>query len=246
MRASRHAAASIGRARPVGPQRTVPGRLFGLRTWSVTVDDNGALRLGSRGRRWRNNGESTWAECDAGGRGAALHPRGTGTPAGNCTCGLYHLHPCTASDSPFWQPDPKDGPPVVIGVCEAWGRVHLHSEGFRAQYARPIAFAVIARSRDSDYGRLVEDLAISHRAEVLELLTAAELIEHCRVAGQGMTPEAIRALLTAREPGTVRVDQEPSLERDVLVGRLAGAACMKPGRAPSAVARLSFLAVTQT
>ena len=201
------ASASAGRARPVGPQIAVPGRLVGVRTWDLGIDPSGAVRLGGTdGKRWRTGGETTWAECLVGSRGSSRHPAGAGTPAGNCTCGLYALHPLAALDSSFWRPNWIEGSLQVAGVVEAWGRVHVHTEGFRAQYARPLAFAVIGRPRDSDYGRIIEDLAISHRAEVLRFQTALGLIEHCATTGLGMWPAAIRALLHERDPGQVRVD----------------------------------------
>ncbi len=195
------------RKRPVGPPIGVPGRLIGVRTWGLGRDEEGALRLGSGDRRWRRDGESTWAECQAGGR--AVHPPDAATPAGECTCGLYVLHPCRATQSQFWEPLLAQSL-YVIGVAEAWGRVHVHEEGFRAQYARPIGLALLGASRQSGYGRLIEDLAIDHRAEVLEVASPEGLVAECERRGLGMRPGAIDAVLKRKDPKSVRVDGGPA------------------------------------
>lgn len=54
-------------------------------------------------------------------------------PAPNCTCGLhaYYRLPC----------DHERIVPVA-GLITAWGRVQLHSDGFRAQFARVAALVL--------------------------------------------------------------------------------------------------------
>ncbi len=173
----------------------------------MSVDEAYSLRLGFEDRAWRRDGESTWAECRVGGRGA--HPAGSAAPAGECTCGLYLLHPCRAAGSVFLSAPPTLGPEVV-GIAEAWGRIHVHEEGFRAQYARPIALALLGAPRQSAYGRLVEDLAIDHRAEVLDVGSLEVLVNECERRGLGMKPGAIDAVLKSKEPKSVRVDGVPA------------------------------------
>jgi hypothetical protein len=76
-----------------------------------------------------------------------------GTPAASCDCGFYGLHdlPVEAPDhrrrhSP-WEVDPLDSGDagLVLGVAEAWGRVLIGTEGWRAQFCKPVA--LFARSR---------------------------------------------------------------------------------------------------
>jgi hypothetical protein len=52
----------------------------------------------------------------------------------NCSCGLHaHNDP---SSLPAWTPGP-----TVTGAIVAWGRIIQHQTGFRAEHARPVAFA---------------------------------------------------------------------------------------------------------
>ena len=137
-----------------------------MRTWGLGRDEEGALGSAPVIGGGAGMVSPRGPECQAGGR--AAHPPDAATPAGECTCGLYLLHPCRATQSQFWEPLLAQSL-YVIGIAEAWGRVHVHEEGFRAQYARPIGLALLGASRQSGYGRLIEDLAIDHRAEVLEV-----------------------------------------------------------------------------
>jgi hypothetical protein len=93
----------------------------------------------------------------------------------------------------------------VVGIVEAWGTVHIHREGFRAQYARPTALMLIGAGRASDVGRLVTDLAIGHRARVVELDSPNSIGPWCRENGYGLSPERVEALVAATDeppPGT--------------------------------------------
>jgi hypothetical protein len=88
----------------------------------------------------------------------------------------------------------------ITGIVEAWGRVHVHREGFRAEYARPTTLLLIGTRRDSDYGRLVEDIAIRHRAGLLEVEGGGAFVAYCRANGIGMPPETVKSLLAGRDP----------------------------------------------
>jgi hypothetical protein len=152
---------------------------------------------------WLPAGMTTWARC--GKRRGETHPPAVPAPAGRCGCGLYAFHPAmaTADDGPA-RTAPTAGLEVV-GIVAAWGTVHVHREGFRAQYARPTALLLIGAGRDSDVGRLVTDLAIGHRARVVELDSQASIGPWCRENGFGLSPERIEALVTATDeapPGT--------------------------------------------
>jgi hypothetical protein len=88
----------------------------------------------------------------------------------------------------------------VAGIVEAWGVVQVHSEGFRAQYARPTALALVGDPWKSEYGQLVAKLADTHRAEVIELGEISGLAEHCEHAGFGLSRRTVTELLGGRDP----------------------------------------------
>lgn len=56
-------------------------------------------------------------------------------PENGCTCGLHAYHEVTVSDGP----GPFAGEALqVVGAIQAWGRMEVHSNGFRAQYAEVV------------------------------------------------------------------------------------------------------------
>ena len=151
---------------------------------------------------WLPEGKTTWAACR--GRGSGVHPPGAPAPAGPCTCGLYALHPWAVGRQKSWTDKSltmvvRSGRLEIVGIVEAWGTVHVHNEGFRAQYARPVNLLLIGTPRDSDYGRFVEDLAIAYRAGVTEVTDAGAFEDHCREHGIGMSPEDVAALTSGAE-----------------------------------------------
>ncbi len=92
-----------------------------------------------------------------------------GVPAPGCSCGFYALHrlPTQAGEHPDpdrpWLLDPEGwsgkGGSVVFGVAEAWGRVLLGTQGWRARFSRALALYVPSGSElwESDRLRLVSD-----------------------------------------------------------------------------------------
>jgi hypothetical protein len=161
----------------------------------------GALLLGSVAMRthWLPASKTTWARC--GDRRRRAHPAGAPAPAGGCTCGLYALHPAAAASNEAIAPGASAPKLEVAGLIEAWGTIHVHREGFRAQYARPAALLLIGAGRDSDYGRFVTDIAIAHRARVVELDEAAAIEPWCSEGGLGLRTDQVDALLAGEEPG---------------------------------------------
>ena len=126
----------------IGEEPLVAGAVHGFRTWSLALDRESRPGLIGYGHtRWESGGQPTRAECLPGNGTPASHPEGFPVPAEGCACGLYASHP--------WARDPNsdflrvDGmglePDDVFGVVEAWGRMEVHEDGFRAEYARPIA-----------------------------------------------------------------------------------------------------------
>jgi hypothetical protein len=139
----------------------VPGRLYGLRAWTVGGAGKRLESLAQR-RAWARGSRSTTARCAVG--------RGHSAPASNCGCGLYALHP-TASQcqSSFDQARraARTGEPgaEVFGIVAAWGEVEVHESGFRAEHARPHAL-LLPGGRSDHYARRVRALAAGHDAEV--------------------------------------------------------------------------------
>jgi hypothetical protein len=114
------------------------------------------------------------------------------------------MHPWAISKQPGWAATllsmaTLGGPLEVVGIVEAWGKVQVHREGFRAEYARPVALLLIGPERASDYGRMLEDIAIAHRAQLLESEGAPALEAHCRANRIGISPQAVEALIGGTE-----------------------------------------------
>jgi hypothetical protein len=106
----------------------------GLYTWTIGV--NRAQCLSTRAFACalaRGPGAVDWIEVSP----SAIPPdQGHRAPAHSCGCGLYaSYHPWRSLDRYLCQ-----GPPVY-GAISAWGRLELHPDGFRAEYARVVALA---------------------------------------------------------------------------------------------------------
>jgi len=191
----------------VGPTAVHHGRLHGLRQWELSRDATGAIRLGAACRAWRTDGETTWAQCSGGNSWASVFGTARAhealAPAAGCTCGLYAIHPRAAFECDFWAPLAGAEQMLAFGVVEAWGQVQLYREGFRARYARPVVLVLTGVSRRSDYGRLLEDVAIAHRAELIEVRDDTELFEHCERTAIGLSAEELDALL---QPATSQAE----------------------------------------
>jgi hypothetical protein len=83
-----------------------------------------------------------------------LTPEVHDAPAWGCTCGIYAFH--TLSDAvEDW--GKHEG--ALVGSCVFWGKIVVHTIGFKAQYARPIAF--------TNHHRANRDLAWTDRLEMV-------------------------------------------------------------------------------
>lgn len=111
----------------------VPRPIVGFRSWSASLDGDLYPILGPGAPGPDNpppsylawNVEPAWSAC----------PHGHDQPAENCVCGLW----ANARIKP-------DHGGFVCGAIVGWGRVILHEDGFRAQYAR-----LLALLDDDDY-----------------------------------------------------------------------------------------------
>jgi hypothetical protein len=179
---------------PVGPTVLVSERLFGVRSWQLAVDDDGVFRLRGfyESARWKKDGKTTWARCRL-----DLQNDKHKAPDGRCSCGLYALHPWNADHCDYIHRPASSGALTVVGLVEAWGRVQLHPEGFRAQYARPREIALIGVDATSPYGRIVQEIASDHLAQLIVVANVAELKRVCLQRGLGLTRATVASLLKA-------------------------------------------------
>ena len=151
----------------------VVGAWRGYRVWRI-ADDRltgwwytgyvwapGVSEASCAARRWTLRGRRAW------------HP-GRAAPQRDCGCGLYALHQPWDFAGPlpsrhFGYYDQAD---TVIGVVAGWGRAFRGEQGWRAQFARPVALY-----RAPELGEQVDRIAGRYGCQVIEtrrdLLTVA-------------------------------------------------------------------------
>jgi hypothetical protein len=175
-RAAAGAHAEAGRT-VVSDGPLVPGPIYGLRTWRVVTDD-GRERLAApqRGTPWPSG--RGWMQAICG--------EGHAAPASGCQCGIHAWHPRRASArrvlaSRFELP----------GIVEADGAVEVHADGFRAERARPYAFVRLPGRNPF----LIDRIAASYGAEILDLRHPKELLAVCRERNLGLQEPVVEALL---------------------------------------------------
>jgi hypothetical protein len=155
----------------------VPGPIHGLRSWTV-AGAQGRERLAGpqRGASWPPAGGWLQAAC----------PHGHAAPAPDCECGIHAWHPRPASARRVLA-----GRREIPGVVEADGAVEVHEEGFRAERARPHAFVRLPGRNP----QLIDRLAKSYEAEVVDLGKPAALLAWCRERGLGLDESVVGSLL---------------------------------------------------
>jgi hypothetical protein len=181
------------------PEPLVPGVVQGLRTWGLALDRHSVPGLIGYGQtRWASGGEPTVATCvTEHGRERGEHS-GLAAPTEGCTCGLYANHP--------WARDPNsdflrvDGmglePDEVFGVVEAWGRIEVHEDGFRAEFARPIAlFAKTGAELAWDVPS--EGMAAEYRCELIRVDSVEELAAKLERFDGGLDRSFVQGLQAA-------------------------------------------------
>lgn len=144
------------------------GSILGLRHWGTNVLFT-TLWSGHTGALWDAEGGATAAVCPR--DGCRLHR----PPVKDCTCGLYAWHPRRVPKMiarRMAKPDTRK----VVGVVEAWGRIEIHTMGFRAEFARPVAFVNPDWPEPTEGSMRQERVAYEYRLFELSERCGAELI----------------------------------------------------------------------
>jgi hypothetical protein len=161
----------------VGDVGLVAGSLYGLRTWRVVTED-GRERLAAplRATPWPPGGGWLQAWCE----------EGHAAPAAGCRCGIHGWHPRHAFARRVLACRFE-----VPGIVEAIGTAEVHEDGFRAQRARPYAFVRLPGRNPF----LLERLAASYDAEILDLRRPGELLAVCSERNLGLREAVVAELL---------------------------------------------------
>ncbi|MET0600535.1 MAG: hypothetical protein ABW167_00955 [Baekduia sp.] len=97
--------------------------VVGYRAWNL---NGGQIKpIGAGDDVWKG-GEEVRASCKNGG----LHV----SPDSECECGLYAWHD-------FERVKANANESQVFGAVQAWGRIEVHSDGFRSEFMRPCMLA---------------------------------------------------------------------------------------------------------
>jgi hypothetical protein len=178
----------------------VPGPVYGLRTWTVVVDEHGEwLAAPLRGTRWPAGGEWLDAACERSPRHAA--------PGRDCMCGIHAWHPTRGNARRVLAARRQ-----VVGVVEADGAVEVHEDGFRVQRARPHALFVPPGRNAA----LIARLAQRHGARLVDVRGADEIEAWCRERDLGLPPPVVAQLLGPQELDERRRTRRRTARRDAL------------------------------
>ncbi len=83
------------------------------------------------------------------------------SPESKCTCGVYaHKNSVNVTST-----KEKDGTPIVFGEVSLWGRVFVHSDGYRAEFAYPRRLMIVEDVEDN-YQRLADELSSTYSVPV--------------------------------------------------------------------------------
>lgn len=183
------------------PKRLDPaaltGDIVGFRQWQVLPVGEHGYELYAAGRvaiqvsgmfvshgpgdrdrhRWRR-GQFTEAICDM-----RRHPD-VPAPVHGCTCGLYAKHE-RISDYDWISGR------FVSGLIQAHGQVEVHHDGFRAQYARPVALFLLPEPAGRVHNLAAREIAQSWELELVNPCDKKALDEAIARYGQ-LVPEEHR------------------------------------------------------
>jgi hypothetical protein len=171
------------------------GTILGARAWTLLgAGDGGRPLLGSMASSsYWPPGAPLRSRCDRAGTDPAHR-----APAGECGCGIYAWHPSRAAASPqfadgaLWTD--AERPTHVAGVIEAWGRIEVHRDGFRAERARPVTLFVDPAAAP-EHRHVIERLAAAYGASMIQIAGASDFQGYLRELPGGLDPGAVDALL---------------------------------------------------
>ena len=156
-----------------GEAPLIAGKIHGVRGWTLRGDE---LCAAVHDAEWAAGGQATRASCAT----ARRHR----SPVKGCGCGLYGTHP--------WAGGTQG---EILGVIEAWGRVELHADGFRAEYARPVALFAVADETTVAQARVLGRVTERYACELIELEARLEIEAECARRGWGLSREVVAGLV---------------------------------------------------
>ena len=168
---------------PVKCQRDTPA--IGFRAWQVRLDrkangqEYAGLQGANQGKPWPGRHKATAVCTTVIGQEYADHV----SPVRGCGCGLYAYH--EPDGAPEYMHNYTDSPDTVMGAVIAWGRIIEYENGFRAQYARPIAISAPPNDDDLTHAFLTAALA-EKTASLLQLpfIPYKNLVTYAREFGE--------------------------------------------------------------
>lgn len=182
--------------------------IHGVRAWEVHEDRrDGPLIAGWAVSHVWPPGEPLRATCGgwrhrrprsrAGGPHLAPHP--------DCGCGIYAFHPGRLdARRELLDKLARCEAGGVLGAIAAWGRVEVHAQGFRAEWARPVRFYATGKTGEVDRATIAR-LARAYGAEVVELGGSRGLADAFATLG-GLGRGTVRRLLREQPPRTVPLE----------------------------------------
>ncbi|MCB0868157.1 MAG: hypothetical protein KDB48_05645 [Solirubrobacterales bacterium] len=178
------------------------GTIIGIRQWHSDLSLS-RLRPLTRYQDWKMDGKPTEAVC-------ANHEGSHQAPDPDCDCGLHAYHPWSSKREhlSLYFRDSQ-----VTGLVAAWGKVEVHGEGFRAQYAKPMAFVLppattllwrferLNQDADFDwYSRCLKRLAEDCGAEIIDMSDENALDDWLSRNPSQLGEQVVARLLAEAEP----------------------------------------------
>jgi hypothetical protein len=153
------------RPSPAPAEPLIAGTVHGLRAWTVEGE---RISAWMQGQQWETGGAPTRARC--------LNGAGHLAPGASCGCGLHGFHPWSPLAQRVLAGSGRRG--HVAGIVEAWGELEIHTDGFRAELARPLAFFLPVDAGPARRAA-VHALAAAHTAQVVDLADTPDLRRVC-------------------------------------------------------------------
>lgn len=179
------------------------GVVVGVREWQ-TNSFMDVLRPLNGGKSWAADGVPTRAVCK-------FDKESHDAPDASCECGLYAHHPWSAYgrceiESCYH----RSG--FVLGFVFAWGKIEVHREGFRAEYAKPAAFLLADISKLSGvsdpagYERVMRQLATRCGADLIDLRIEGSVDAWLAENPGQLLPETVERLIPGVRLGPCRFE----------------------------------------